>query len=100
LNLIWKYEISCLFLLIFIFVRFINNCIRLLNFIIFLEIFIIFQIYFLKVFLGVYDYTIILKLLIIIRCERAISLSLLVVCVRTFSVDKLGVSAYIKCEGF
>jgi NADH:ubiquinone oxidoreductase subunit K len=46
------------------------------------------------------DYTLILNVLILITCERAIGFSLLVILVRRFRGDKLVVNNNKKCEGF
>ena len=46
------------------------------------------------------DYTIILNLLVIISCERAVGLSLLVIFVRRFRIDKLKKFSFSLCEGF
>ena len=96
----WNQE--CLFIVVFffIFIKIFLIITRGLEFLIFLEVFSLLLILFILESVSCYDYTLVLKLLILISCERAIGLSLLVVLVRKFRVDQINKKTISKCEGF
>jgi len=64
---------------------------------IFIEIFSVFLIFYLRI-TKQKDYTLMIKILVLVACERAIGLTLLVRVVRRFRADKI--QKMKKCEGF
>jgi NADH:ubiquinone oxidoreductase subunit K len=72
-----------------------------LEFLVFLEVFSLLTIFFLFLKISSFDYSLILKILVLISCESAIGLSLLVIYIRKFRVDKIKKIFFKKrCEGF
>lgn len=82
------------------FVSVLANTSRVLVFLIYLEVFSLLVTFFLIVRVAEMDYRLILKILILITCERAVGLSLLVGLVRKYSVDNLLVQSLKVCEGY
>ena len=73
---------------------------RILKFLLYLEVYSVFAVLFFVINLGGFDYSVILKVLILIACERALGLSILVAVVRNFRIDKIMSRSLKKCEGF
>ena len=93
-------EILFIFLFLVLFFSFLNKSSRLLIFLLYLEVFSLLVIFFLSLQKIKKDYTLLLIILVLITCERAIGLSLLVLLVRKFSVDKVSIYSNQTCEGF
>uniref|UniRef100_A0A343VVI9 NADH dehydrogenase subunit 4L n=1 Tax=Bothromesostoma personatum TaxID=27905 RepID=A0A343VVI9_9PLAT len=77
-----------------------TNTNRFLHFLVYLEVFAVLTFFFLLLDVALQGYSVLLVLLVMISCESAIGLSLLVVFVRSFSVDNISANNISTCEGF